>query len=321
MLTFPAQLIYANAVMSELLLQSVVLAMAVSIAHYIDTNRYKYARWAAILLIMAWLLKPVFYPLTFLAAGWALWLAWRRKQGALAVLGLLPALLVVVYMGWNSQRTGYFHFSSITDINMLHYNAAGVVRQVAGAEAEEQWVGSVLQAANAAPTFAARQRLIAARAGALLWAHPVVYARQHMQGIAAFFLDPGRFDLSEFMGISPPAGGGLLAQARAGGLLRAVVRLPMGLLAWLAVLLLANVIRLALAVRGFVRLGEAGLMGRRGRWVAVGLLLYVAVLTGPLGATRFLVPVWPLLLTLVLAGIQGRAVSASGSGAAEDANG
>ena len=39
------------------------------------------------------------------------------------------------------------------------------------------------------------------------------------------------------------------------------------------------------------------------RWLALGLLLYVAMLTGPLGAARFLVPVWPLLLALALVGM------------------
>jgi hypothetical protein len=40
-----------------------------------------------------------------------------------------------------------------------------------------------------------------------------------------------------------------------------------------------------------------------GRWIAVGLLAYVALLTGPLGAARFLVPVWPLWLALALRGL------------------
>ncbi len=43
------------------------------------------------------------------------------------------------------QRTGYFHFSSIAEINLLHYNAAGVVRQLDGPAAEEKWVAGVLQ--------------------------------------------------------------------------------------------------------------------------------------------------------------------------------
>jgi hypothetical protein len=85
--------------------------------------------------------------------------------------------------------------------------------------------------------------------------------------------------------------------------MRAVGQLPLGLLGLLGVVLLANVLRLALAYRGFQQLGRSGRVMRYGRWIAVGLLLYVALLTGPLGAARFLVPVWPLLLALALAGI------------------
>ena len=96
----------------------------------------------------------------------------------------------------------------------------------------------------------------------------------------------------------------MLAQVRAGTLLRAVTNLPLPLLGGLAIVLLANIVRLVLAVRGFGRLSTSGPMLRYGRWVAVGLLLYVAVLTGPLGAARFLMPVWPLLLGLALVGLK-----------------
>ncbi|MFC7666064.1 hypothetical protein ACFQT0_00390 [Hymenobacter humi] len=120
----------------------------------------------------------------------------------------MPLLLVGLYMGWNSTRTGYFHFSSIAEINLLHYNAAGVLRQVEGPTAEERWVASVLREANTQATFAARQQLIRARAGDVLQAHPLVYAGQHLQGMAALFLDPGRYDIAQFLGVKPPAGGG-----------------------------------------------------------------------------------------------------------------
>ena len=163
---------------------------------------------------------------------------------------------------------------------------------------------AVLQQANAQSDFGARQRLIRAQAVAMLWAHPMGYARQQVQGMAAFFTDPGRFDVSQFLGLPPLAGGGLLAQVRAGTLLRAVTNLPLPLLGGLAIVLLANIVRLVLAVRGFGRLSTSGPMLRYGRWVAVGLLLYVAILTGPLGAARFLMPVWPLLLGLALVGLK-----------------
>ena len=302
-MTFPAQLIYASAVMSEMILQTVVLTIAAMSLLFIKSEQKRYFAIAAGGVVFALLLKPVFYPLALIVAGLGILFAWQRRF-SLALVALVPIMAVGLYMGWNEQRTGYFHFSSIAEINLLQYNAAGVVRQVQGPAAEEKWVDAVLQEANAQPSFRARQLLIRARAGAMLWVHPMVYARQQMQGMAAFFLDPGRFDISQFLGLATPAGGGLLAQARAGNLLRAVTSLPLGLLGWLAVVLLANGGRLGLAGRGFRRLSKGVPMLRYGRWVALGLILYVAVLTGPLGAARFLVPVWPLLLGLTLVGLK-----------------
>ena len=310
-LTFPAQLIYANAVMSEIVLQAVVLAMLASGLLYLKTRRLAYFLAVAAASIAALLLKPVFYPFAALIAVVGVVLGWRNRSLGVVLVGLLPILVVVGYMEWNQQRTGYFHFSSITDINMLHYNAAGVVRQLDGPQAEGRWVDGVLHEAALQPDFATRQRLIQTRASAVLWAHPLVYAKQHLLGMVALFLDPGRFDISEFLNLDPLPGGGFLAQARAGALWVAVQRLPLGLMSGLGLVLLANIVRLMLAVRGFWYLRRGQRWARYGRWFALGLLCYVAGLTGPLGAARFLVPVWPLLLGLTLAGIK--------SGIAEDA--
>ena len=309
--TFPAQLIYANAVMSEILVQTVVVLLAGAALAYIKTRQLRYFVGCGVAVAVALLVKPVFYPLAGVLAVVGLGLAWRLAKKRLALLALVPLVVVVLYMSWNKQRTGYFHFSSITEINLLHYNAAGVVRQTAGPAAEERWVAGVLSEAAAQPSFATRQQLIGRRAEAVIWEHPLVYARQHAQGMATLLLDPGRFDLSHVAGLTEPKGGGLLAQARAGGLVRALAHLPMGLLAVLGLVLVANGVRLGLAVRGFGRLGGSGSVFRCGRWVAVGLIAYVALLTGPLGAARFLVPVWPLLLALALVGLHwpGKAAS------------
>ena len=305
--TFPAQIIYANAVMSEGILQVALLALVVAVVAFGQTGNVRY--WAAVAgaTVVALLLKPVCGMLAVGVAGVGLVLGWRRRRLILLVIGLLPLLAMTSYMTWNQQRTGYFHLSSIAEINLLHYNAAGVVRQLQGPVAEEKWVADVLRAANAQNDFAARQRLMRTRAEAVLFAHPWVYGRQHLLGMAAFFLDPGRFDIAEFLGLTPLAGGGLLAQVRAGGGWRAIEQLPLGMLVGLLLVLFANFVRLLLAVRGFRYLGR-GIGGwQAGRWAAVGLLAYLALLTGPLGAARFLVPAWPLLLGLALMGLRGPA--------------
>lgn len=312
-LTFPAQFIYANAVMSEMVLQTVVLGIVAMSLRFIATRAWQYFAGIAVAITLALLLKPVFYPLAVPMAVAGILLAYGQRRFVLAFIGLLPLMVVGGYMTWNEQRTGYFHYSSITEINLLHYNAAGVVRHLQGAAAEEKWVDAVLQVANAQPDFKKRQELIRVRAGEMLWAHPGVYMVQQMQGMGAFFMDPGRFDISQFAGLPSPTGGGLLAQMRSGTLLRGMAGLPLALLGWLAVVLLANGWRLVLAGRGFWRLGHASPVLRYCRWIAVGMLLYVAILTGPLGAARFLVPVWPLVLALALVGLgQDRILAAAG---------
>ncbi|SFQ56197.1 hypothetical protein [Hymenobacter arizonensis] len=305
-LSFPTQLIYANAVMSEVVLQTVVLTMVAAGLAFIETRKGVYFIAVAIAVVVAMLLKPVFYPSAIIFGGAGAVLAWQRRKPQLALIGLVPVVVMGLYMEWNNERTGYFHFSSIADINLLHYNAAGVVRQVDGPAAEEKWVAAVLSEANAKPDFASRQHFIQSRAKAVIWEHPVVYAGQHLQGMVALFLDPGRFDISQFLGLEAPVEGGFLTQARAGGIFRAMQRLPVSMMALLGLILVANSIRLVLAVRGFIRLGNFGPTLRRGRWLALAIILYVACLTGPLGAARFLVPIWPLLLGLSLVGL-GRA--------------
>ena len=308
-LAFPAQVIYANAVMSETVLQVLVLGIFACAVRFQLGGKVKDILAVATLAAGAFLVKPVFYPMAAVVATASGWVAWQRQRVLVALIGLLPMLIAGGYMAWNEHRTGYFHFSSIADINLLHYNAAGVVRQVEGPAAEETWVAGVLRTAGAAPTFAARQHVIQAQAGAVLWAHPVVYARQHLQGMVAMLLDPGRFDISQFLQLPPEPGGGLLARIRSGEGWRAVRQLPLGLLALLGLLLVGNVVRLVLAVRGWLVLGHGTAAERAGRWVALGLIGYVALLTGPLGAARFLVPVWPLLLGLALVGVRSAKIA------------
>jgi hypothetical protein len=63
-LSFPAQLIYANALMSEIGLQAVLMLGAGLAAGFVRTNRLSYLAGTAACLVAGWLLKPVFMPFT-----------------------------------------------------------------------------------------------------------------------------------------------------------------------------------------------------------------------------------------------------------------
>ena len=315
-LSFPAQLIYASAAMSEVPLQALLVLGAGLAARAWLTGRAGWLAGAGAALVAAFLLKPVMYPFVGVFALAAGGLAWRWRRPALLALGLLPLALAAAYVAWNGQRTGYAQFSSISTINLLHYNAAGVLRQAQGPATENAWTAHVLRRADAQPSFAARQQYLHAAALAVLRRYPLRYAAQHLLGTVIFFLDPGRFDLDRFL--NPVPAPGLLDAVRGhgtAGLLAGLRRQPLSLLLTLVVVAGANAARLLLAGRGLLRAvspanpAAAGanwllLDTRAGRLVALMLVLYLAVLTGPLGAARFLVPGYPLLLALALRGLR-----------------
>ncbi|WP_400194181.1 hypothetical protein [Hymenobacter sp. B81] len=297
--TFPGQIIYANVLMSELLLQTAVVGIFASAVACWERPRARHfaalAGWAT----LAMFVKPVFYPFSALVLAAGLWAAWRQRRAVLAALGALPLVLALLYQGWNAQRTGYFHFSSIAEINLLRYNVRAVLRKVEGPEAADRHLDAIIARAGQQPGYAAEQRYIKAESSRLLRQHLGAYALIHAQGSVNFFLDPGRFDVVHFLGLPEPPGAGLLARFSTAGGYRAVwayVRtLPVGLIAGLLLVAAANALRLLLLLRFLLdRLAPLHL-----RVLVAGLLGYVAVLTGPLGAARFAVPVLPLLLVAV----------------------
>ena len=96
---------------------------------------------------------------------------------------------------------------------------------------------------------------------------------------------------------------GLLKQLNENGLNGAIQYLknqPLLILIGFSMVLLFNLIKLF----GFIwflikQLRTAKLV----LWVMLGLICYIAILTGPLGASRFMVPILPLYLFISLYGI------------------
>ena len=294
--TYPAQLIYANVLMSEMLLQTCVVLLWLSAVAAWETQQMRYLLAVAATATAAMLVKPVFYPFSIVVLLLGCWVAWRWRRLPVAVVAALPLVVALLYQGWNYQRTGLFHFSSIATINLLHYNTEGVLRRTEGAIVADQFIDMVeAEAHRQYATFAQQQQHVRARSLAALWKYPVTYARIHVTGMVNCFLDPGRFDLVHFFKLPGQQGRGLLGQYTAygyKGIVRYVWRLPLGLLSALLLVAIGNVVRL-LAFGFFLFQKQYPLFVRLS---IAGILLYVAFLTGPLGAARFAVPVFPLLV-------------------------
>lgn len=299
----PAQYIYANVLMSETLLQTAVVGLWLSLEAFLSgLRRGRYLAGAAAAAALALLLKPVFFPFALVLLGVGGWAAWQQRRLRLALLGAVPLAVALLWMARNEARTGYFHFSSIAEINLLHYNVRGVLQATEGLPAADAFVDTTEAAVGRQLGFRQGQLLLRRRSLAKLRQYPGTYAAQHVRGMANLLLDPGRFDVVYFLGLPQKAGTGLLQQANQGGypaVLAAVRRLPLALLGGLLLVAAGNLLRLALLLRFACSPGYP----QAGRLVLLGLVGYIALLTGPLGAARFAVPVLPLLLAGAGAGL------------------
>ncbi|QHL88635.1 hypothetical protein GU926_14840 [Nibribacter ruber] len=292
---YPAQIIYANMVMSEILVQALVLGFFVVMRMYWEERQTKWVLCVALFLIAAMLTKPLFYPFTFLFLIWGIFKAVQQKKVLLLVYAILPLVVAFGYQAYNQQRTGYFHFSSIQEINLRQYNAFGVWEKEHGYAYADSALASLEAQANKQPSFAERQKFLRNASLQVLLQSPVTYAQNHLLGMVHFFLDPGRYDLVHFFGVDGKQGPGLSSHLQTegyAGLWAYLREYNFFFLLALGTLVLANLVKLAaLVLYAFnrqVALAE--------RVLLLGIILLVAGLTGPVGVSRYTVPVFPLVL-------------------------
>ena len=288
----PATLVYAQTAMADTLFAGFVTAALWRWAAFVRDGHAREIVAAHALVAVALWVKPVvlyLWPGTLALSAWALWRRGRRGAGLAPALsaGLVP-LAALALMALNATWTGRAEVSSIQTLNLVEVNAQRTLARTGEQDAYDRAAAR----AAAIPAYADRQawrqawavRAIRDRAGA--------YAAVHATGVAAFFLDPGRFDLALFLGLDSD-GGAMAAASRAGpaGALAVLRRQPPALLVALAALLALNA-AVAVAFLAWTVWGAAPL---ELRVAALGLVAYVALVTGPVGAARYRLAVAPIL--------------------------
>ena len=134
----------------------------------------------------------------------------------------------------------------------------------------------------------------------VLLSHFVGYSLFHAKGMVYFFLDPGRFDLYNFFRIEEGNSNGFLHKGADENRLRSMYNAHPKITISLAFIFLINILK-TLGFIGFIW------VQRKNMIVLIGALLvfYIAFLTGPLGASRFALPV-ELIIMCFAAGFYGR---------------
>lgn len=301
-MVYPAQLIYANLIMTEILLQSLVLLSIFPLIMWEGLSSKKTVAIFSLGITLAMLTKPVMYLFVFPYFLWGVGHAIQKKQPSLWALYLIPLFTFLGYSGYQAQKTGYFHFSSIQVLSLYQYTTQNLLVQELGEARATALTDSVLEVGLALPTYQAQQQYFQAFGLQTLKKYPLSYASMHLKGILNFFLDPGRFDLYHFWGLEASGDGGLLTAFSQDGY--------RGIWAYLSTqnLWIVGTLMLLLLFRGILLVGTVAFVFLPNvSWTHKGWLLmfvvYLSVLTGTSGASRFAVPVFPLMWVMAICSI------------------
>jgi hypothetical protein len=134
--------------------------------------------------------------------------------------------------------------------------------------------------------------------------NPFKYAVFHFKGIVGFFIDPGRFDLVNFFNLSNKNDSGLLNHINKFGVVSAIKFLfthSFGLLLALAAIVLFKILKVSLFIRLLLQKKNINLY----TGFVIIIILYVSFLTGPLGASRFFMPLEALYIGCGLLSFKG----------------
>jgi hypothetical protein len=321
MIATPAQFIYANRIMAEIPLQLILVLMAFCVYRYFappekgDPSRNEAfpekgtppAKRASansggrciwvfyLLLTLGMALKPVLFPFFIPAFLISVYMFARTKKVVWIGALIIPILWITSYCLYNLNRTGSAQYSSIQTANMVNYNFRYFIMAKEGSESASQAVDLLYDHCGVLQDYAEKNRCLSRGVRETILKDPFRYGIFHLKGSIRYFLDPGRFDLVTFFNLSLPDSPGMLQAMNQEGVRGAIRAMRDQGWGWIIVLGVLGIFKLA-KLSGFILYLVRGRSEIALR-IFLGLLAgYMALATGPLGASRFLLPVELLII-------------------------
>lgn len=306
-ISWPLQFYYAALPMPEIIVQCLLSIWIWTWAN----NRIRYS---ALIIALLILFKPVFIVL-LLPQWWAFGMdmaAKMRKTGFSSALKidltfkfytrtlfrLLPIFTILALVRINHQRWNTPHISSVGTTNFYEYNRAMTLEQVYGKTYTDSVYAQESKWLNAMSNFDPKKGdWISARTSETLKAHMGTYVFLHVKGMLQMFVDPGRYDAMVFL--KWPVYSGFLGIRVS----QQPASRPLYEWVYMIVFAIVNVVKLGLIVTalGFLLLYKKTIDVTT--QVALLTLVLVAIATGPVGTARYVLPLYPLIVWMVVKNI------------------
>jgi len=308
---YPAQMIYANTIAPDLLLQTFALLYMGSFIDFVQSRQRKSELMMGLALIGGMLTKPVLYPFALVHLVLMAYSGFRYKLKLqrTIVLAIIPLCAVLVFNYWNYTRTGKFHFTSNQAFNAQYYFYPYISTKF-GMDSANHFLSKERAVAATIPDFAERYDFEIDRGRQLFLQNILPYSIYHLTGALRIFVEPGKAEIDLFTGqltygrLYSKKEAGFYAYFREKGwggdsVKEYLIQNPA--MPLIGVIILMNLVKIA----GVILL-IAKRTGRR--FEVVFMLLFIgwfAVAAGPIANTRYFLPVSLLWIGLAVMGYAG----------------
>lgn len=301
-LLYPSQFVNANIIAPDILLQTFMLLYLRYFVLLMKTHQWRNGIGMSLALIAAMMVKPVAYPLAFIHCllMLGLWKRFRSQNLKLFFSALAPILVVILYSGWNYERTGKLHFSSTQSFNAIFFYYT-YLSGTEGRETAEPFLQSERAHLDSLHTFRERYDYANARGTKLVAGHFLPYIKYHLVHSASMLITPGKGELDMFIGKltlselysvhQPESFWSIIKSGNKEKLRKYLYANPS--LPLMMIVLFFNVLKLAGFVLFLLSKRKPGYL----RLFIICMTGYFCMVAGPIGNSRYFIPV-----SLIVAG-------------------
>jgi hypothetical protein len=193
--------LHASFVMADLLLSSII-NLSVFVYCQKQTSWPKKIVVLSVLWCLGVLVKPVILPSILLCPIIFAYLGFKQRKFYFS--SLLPGLVFLLVSFANQYQTGIFEYSSISTINLGQYNSKLLVSEKYGYDSAQSYASRgefvVPRTQNEYLDYKKNLQSLATETIFTNWPS---YLKIHLLGSIKMILDPGRYELYTFLGITP----------------------------------------------------------------------------------------------------------------------
>ncbi len=296
LLFFFSQFIHANLIMTELLLQTVLMLSFYFITRFILFKEPSSIWLYQLFITCALLIKPIWYLFPLVSILFFIYLINKKNVKSWTITAhLIPLIFIAGIFIHNHQQTNYWEYSSIQRKLMVNYNVLEVMEDVHGKEKALLLVDKLQDDAAVKTSYAEQADYMQSEINKVLRGYPLVFIKIELKGMLRFFTDHSRYDMDSFFSQTPLQTSSCYVDYTANGwkgLVSHFKNYNGWYLVYLVISILVNTL-LLICLFVFVKQKNIDIAVRI---ILFSIIIYTAFLTGPTGTTRFRLPVYLLLL-------------------------